>query len=647
MAAVISQPKDIMNIYLKRLVAFLTAALLVATTRPVAASSTILLNTPAQLETSDAAFRGTVVGVECFQDEAGLIYTKTSLRVAETFKGTLPAIVLVVHRGGQVGSVGEVCGLSPQLVPGGEYLMFVNRESTGRLHCTQGAASAIRLNPAPANDSAAACAQALLDEVRGLAAETPDTGSDVTDQIGHTSMLKDATTGMLSGVNSRFLQPDRGETIPVLIDAASLPTGITLAQATNAVLQALTAWSNVTSLKFSIESIAGFGQGADTITNSDGKLRIQLHDNYGRINTANTLGIGGRAYVTLTSPAGWNLGGSVAGNEFARSSYGYVVLEAGNASMQNAATFAEVLCHEIGHALNMAHSSENPSESNTTLKQAIMYYQAHADGRGAALGAYDPPIIQQCYPANTVPYTFSRVIDATTAPTTPNVAGINEVELRGYDLQSAALTIATNGGTTINGTFALSGNTVRFTPGGYYGDSGRYDPDTTGSYSYYGLIYARFSDGTNASPYALVRVVSLRGEATSPPDGIPDYWMNFYFGHPTPQAGDASRAGDDADGDKLTNLQEYLAGMNPVTSASQQLITNAALGSLSFQAKAYDLYEIMASTNLVNWTLVKPFLPTNASLAIRTTLPQASIIATVSNLPTSNPYLFYRVRKVP
>ncbi len=46
-------------------------------------------------------------------------------------------------------------------------------------------------------------------------------------------------------------------------------------------------------------------------------------------------------------------------------------------------------------------------------------------------------------------------------------------------------------------------------------------------------------------------------------DGIPDWWMMQYFGHPTGQAADHSRAQDDADGDGMTNLQEFLAGTNP------------------------------------------------------------------------------------
>jgi len=51
-------------------------------------------------------------------------------------------------------------------------------------------------------------------------------------------------------------------------------------------------------------------------------------------------------------------------------------------------------------------------------------------------------------------------------------------------------------------------------------------------------------------------------------DGIPDCWMIQYFGHLTGQSNDNSRAADDADGDGLSNLQEYLAGTDPTNGAS-------------------------------------------------------------------------------
>jgi Tol biopolymer transport system component len=46
-------------------------------------------------------------------------------------------------------------------------------------------------------------------------------------------------------------------------------------------------------------------------------------------------------------------------------------------------------------------------------------------------------------------------------------------------------------------------------------------------------------------------------------DGIPDWWMMLHFGHPTGLAADNSLAQDDADGDGMTNLQEFLAGTDP------------------------------------------------------------------------------------
>ena len=51
-------------------------------------------------------------------------------------------------------------------------------------------------------------------------------------------------------------------------------------------------------------------------------------------------------------------------------------------------------------------------------------------------------------------------------------------------------------------------------------------------------------------------------------DGMPDRWMTNYFGHTNGLAADQSRAQDDADGDGMTNLQEYQAGTNPTNAVS-------------------------------------------------------------------------------
>jgi hypothetical protein len=87
-----------------------------------AASSLMPVAVADQAAASAAVFRGTVVGQECFRAADGLIYTRTSLRVAEGIKGTFPAIVATVHRGGAVDMAREFFGDTPEFERGAEYL---------------------------------------------------------------------------------------------------------------------------------------------------------------------------------------------------------------------------------------------------------------------------------------------------------------------------------------------------------------------------------------------------------------------------------------------------------------------------------------------------------------------------------------------
>ncbi len=59
--------------------------------------------------------------------------------------------------------------------------------------------------------------------------------------------------------------------------------------------------------------------------------------------------------------------------------------------------FEEVLGHELGHGLGLGHSSEDEGETNATLRDALMYFRAHDDGRGAALRSDDLGGIRYLY----------------------------------------------------------------------------------------------------------------------------------------------------------------------------------------------------------------------------------------------------------
>ena len=60
-------------------------------------------------------------------------------------------------------------------------------------------------------------------------------------------------------------------------------------------------------------------------------------------------------------------------------------------------------------------------------------------------------------------------------------------------------------------------------------------------------------------------------------DGIPDWWRWAWFDHATGQAGDLSRALDDADGDGASNLNEFLAATSPLSAASVFKIAGVTL----------------------------------------------------------------------
>lgn len=113
----------------------------------------------------------------------------------------------------------------------------------------------------------------------------------------------------------------------------------------------------------------------------------------------------------------------------------------------------------------------------------------------------------------------------------------------------------------------------------------------------------------NRTGDAFVDSVSVLSIADGDGDGIPDWWLQQYFGHADGAAADLSRAGDDADGDGMTNGQEFLAGTDPTDEDSSlwmQITLTPPTGTnalLQWPAKPGASYRVQYSDDVAagNW----------------------------------------------
>ncbi len=619
------------------------------------AGATYLPFTPQEhADASDAICIATVSDLQTARNRAtGQVWTRVLISVNYTLKGKFSRDAYLYYRGGFSGDDGEYDSRAPTLKVGDVRMFFLKLDkkdntlaptygfpsvgevaqptgSLGRrgIYLTrQGYGLLLEINKHNLKNGLSGLDVSGQGTVPNSDENKKD-GNVITPKVGPGSEFSPSSA---NGKGSRLITADRGEPIPYVVDLFNpnnlddatsnlLPTGISREQALTAVSNALAAWSAVTSLKFRFDGLQRFGQSASTFSADEEILRIQLHDFYNDINDGSTtLGIGGRFFQTNSAdfPQGSvsGLGGVVNGLAFNWTTDAYLVLEPTRSFFANEPlNLEQVLTHEIGHSLGLAHSSENSGETDGFLSGAIMYFLADNDSnRGSALGSYDSGAMRLGYPTdNLPPFGFSRFVTIITSFSALSNPEVNQITLPFIDLDGDSVTASfhdlsagTGPHTTFvsgNGTFTLNGNKVSFAPAGAFGDSILTNQQIIGGTSFDSAFVTLTDTANNTSAAMQIKVIGFAFDGnTSAADGLPDSWISDFSG--------IGGVNDDFDKDGLSNFEEYLDGTDPTDPNSRFGLSSFDGNTISWRANEFLLYELQKSSDLVNWERVESFLP--------------------------------------
>jgi hypothetical protein len=433
----------------RRVVWVVSAAIAaLALAAPGAATTFVRMDAAQLARRSDAALIATVAAVQPAALENGAVVTRVVLAPERVVLGTLPGGPLVLHEpGGAVDGLVEHVFGAPRYRPGERVLVFVQRTAGGTLRTTamamgryelgggaEGSATR-RLDEATVLDpdsGAPLPAGPLVERLADVLAALPGKARRPVALRAVEPAARSVTAAPFTylGRPSRWFEPDDGQPVRFRTDRGG--DAVLGAEASaEAVAEALVAWSSVDGASLLLadddlpEPVSFAGCGGDS--------RLVFNDPFDEIDAPvecrGVLGIGGYCYAEEQREVG--------GQAFNRIRVGKVTIADGwgGCRQWTPCNVAQVVTHEMGHALGLGHSQD---------EAATMSGTANFDGRCAALAADDEAGIRALYPApdtptpsptTTPPPTATASATATLTPTdrppTPTAPPIGARGVRG------------------------------------------------------------------------------------------------------------------------------------------------------------------------------------------------------------------------
>jgi hypothetical protein len=391
---------------LLQLVSVVAVTLVVGTT----ATATIVNPLPERdlIISSRAIVVATVTLVDAqFLEPVGAVHTFVTLDVVEKLKGDVPPGQVVIEQvGGNTASAATLVPLAPRFEIGQTLLLFLNTDRRGVLrvaHLALGYYVIEQGNQAggqthgswvrgPFENQPTRSMEFFSNEIRATLADDPEAvaawdarfcGVPIRiappDYQPSAAPATPAYTFLPPGY--RWFESDRHEHVPFSVNSRGGPTpssGVDEAKA------AFRAWSSIDGTGLSIEYAGETSAGG---FRAEGLSVISYGDPYDQIDDpvdcSGVVALGG---VTATTGESVTIGGM----RFSAIDEADVVVNNGyECLLADPVVLREVLTHELGHAVGFGHSSENPNEANSRLRDATMFFLLHKDDRGASLRADD------------------------------------------------------------------------------------------------------------------------------------------------------------------------------------------------------------------------------------------------------------------